>query len=358
MENLAHSLFGVALGQTRLRHLSPYATTILVLASNLPDIDVVTGFVSDATYLDHHRGVTHSLPGYLIMAPIFALIFTFLGNQFKTFGKPSFQFSQVLLLTSIGLLGHLFFDFLNDYGVRPFLPMADTRFYGSFIFIIEPWFWLFLGSIALLFQPMNKGWLSILTLLILFTFWLLWFLDFDLPYVTRTIYTVFMSGLLIYRFFFQENHPAPRWIIGMSFTLFFSYLIFMLAIRTYTLHELKTSLSEGLNSRYTDINITPEPLTSMVWRTVISTPDSILIGKTLVGDNQFIQENAFPTLLNDEEVKLILETENAKIAQRFSRFLFAQKLQSPDLTTIFLRDARYFRGEFTDFTTLTFELPH
>ena len=39
------------------------ATLTLVLASEFPDLDIVTGFGGSVSYLQHHRGITHTLLG-------------------------------------------------------------------------------------------------------------------------------------------------------------------------------------------------------------------------------------------------------------------------------------------------------
>ena len=47
MDNLTHSLVGLAAAKAGLERLSPGATTLCVLATNAPDADVVVGLFSD-----------------------------------------------------------------------------------------------------------------------------------------------------------------------------------------------------------------------------------------------------------------------------------------------------------------------
>ncbi len=44
------------------------------------------------------------------------------------------------------MLSHVFFDFLNNYGVRLLAPFDWRWFYGDAVFIIDPWLWLSLGA--------------------------------------------------------------------------------------------------------------------------------------------------------------------------------------------------------------------
>jgi hypothetical protein len=43
MENLTHTFVGAALAECGLKRVTPLATTTLLIAANLPDIDVVSG---------------------------------------------------------------------------------------------------------------------------------------------------------------------------------------------------------------------------------------------------------------------------------------------------------------------------
>ena len=42
MDNLTHSLIGVALSRAGLNRVTPHATAILLLAVNLPDLDIIS----------------------------------------------------------------------------------------------------------------------------------------------------------------------------------------------------------------------------------------------------------------------------------------------------------------------------
>ena len=63
MFNSTHTLVGLAIAKFGPEKWVSYSTVTAVIASNLPDIDSVAGFWGTAAYLDHHRGITHSLVG-------------------------------------------------------------------------------------------------------------------------------------------------------------------------------------------------------------------------------------------------------------------------------------------------------
>ncbi|WP_410964399.1 metal-dependent hydrolase, partial [Salmonella sp. SAL4447] len=64
-----HTLVGIALARTSLDRVAPFATWTAIIASNLPDIDIVAQFWGTDAYLDHHRGITHAI----ISLPVLSL---------------------------------------------------------------------------------------------------------------------------------------------------------------------------------------------------------------------------------------------------------------------------------------------
>ena len=72
MDNITHSLAGWALGQAGLKTASRKGLAGLILAANMPDIDVFFGkFPWDPLAI--HRGFTHGLVGgVLLMPPLLA----------------------------------------------------------------------------------------------------------------------------------------------------------------------------------------------------------------------------------------------------------------------------------------------
>src|ERR1044071_10436182 len=76
MDNLTHSLVGLTAAKAGLEKFSPGATTLCVLAANSPDIDVVVLiFKGRWEYLQHHRGLTHSIVGSAVLAVAVPLAF-------------------------------------------------------------------------------------------------------------------------------------------------------------------------------------------------------------------------------------------------------------------------------------------
>jgi hypothetical protein len=137
--------------------LGPLATATLVVAANLPDLDVIgslDAFGGQPYYLCCHRGLTHSLLGIAAESLLLAGVMCALGAwASRRWGGERPRFRGVWLAATVGLLSHLCLDALNTYGVRPFLPFSPTWYYGDVAFIVDPWLWLFFGLAACLGAP-------------------------------------------------------------------------------------------------------------------------------------------------------------------------------------------------------------
>jgi inner membrane protein len=130
MFNSTHTLVGLALARGGLDRWSRHAGWTAVIASNLPDIDIVAGLYDMPAYIEYHRGITHSFLGIPVLSIVLAAaMFRFTGNLFRTF-----------VIAVLAMTSHLFLDYLNTYGVRPLLPFDGTWLYGDALFVIDPVF--------------------------------------------------------------------------------------------------------------------------------------------------------------------------------------------------------------------------
>lgn len=160
MDNLTHSLTGLAVGELISRSLPPEpdqarqrtrGRLLLVscwAASNFPDLDLVLTPLLPAPlgYLLHHRGHTHTLLYALPQALLLAAILWLLWPAARALLAHSAQARRGLLLAiGAGFLLHVSMDYLNSYGVHPFYPLDPRWFYGDMVFIIEPVFWIAFG---------------------------------------------------------------------------------------------------------------------------------------------------------------------------------------------------------------------
>ena len=151
MDNITHSLTGWALGQAGLKTRTRKGLAVLILGSNMPDIDVFFGRVGWDP-LAMHRGFTHGLVGgVLVMPPLLAgLLWLFdrwqirRGTKFKS-GLPM-RPSWLLALAYLATLTHPLMDLLTTYSVQLLAPFSADWFHADALFIIDVWIWLLLGG--------------------------------------------------------------------------------------------------------------------------------------------------------------------------------------------------------------------
>lgn len=145
MDNLCHSLVGMALSRAGLHKRTALATSTLVIANNLPDIDVGV-FATNTLAMSFRRGWTHGVLAQLTL-PIVLTGAMLLYDRYRNKSPAGERVvpSQILLLSYIGVLLHVFMDFTNSYGVRLLMPFSEAWFYGDALYIVDPWLYLMLG---------------------------------------------------------------------------------------------------------------------------------------------------------------------------------------------------------------------
>ena len=146
MDNLAHALVGAALGRAVAGAKIPRAGLLGAVAANAPDwTELFIGLPGDrGAYLVLHRGITHSLVGAVVETLALTLLVG-LGTRWWTrrrAGSPAPPWGRLAACIGITVLSHLYMDWQGSYGLRPFLPWDATWYYGDWVAIVDPFFWL------------------------------------------------------------------------------------------------------------------------------------------------------------------------------------------------------------------------
>lgn len=153
MDNLTHSFVGLVAAKAGLERLSPGATLLCLIAANGPDGDIaVLPFGDRWTYLQHHRGITHSIIGVLFLALLISVLFYFfdLIRARVRNNERRVKLKGLIIASVVASATHPLLDWTNNYGIRPFLPWNSQWFYGDLVFIVDPYMWLILGGAAFL----------------------------------------------------------------------------------------------------------------------------------------------------------------------------------------------------------------
>lgn len=140
MDNVTHTLVGLMMARSGIDRKIPRAAGIMMVAANIPDIDVVSLLGGTISYLKWHRSYTHALA----FAPVMALIPLAI---FSVFSVRAYFFSL------LGVLSHLGLDWTNAYGIRLYLPFSSRWLRLDQTDVVDPWIWL------ILFLAVGAPWL-------------------------------------------------------------------------------------------------------------------------------------------------------------------------------------------------------
>ena len=143
MDNLTHSLAGGLLGQMGLKRRSRFAMAGCILGANAPDIDVFAPRFLPVEGIAFHRGPTHAILGWPLLA-IGIVAILWLIDRVKPGGEGTLPFLPLPLLgvTFLAVLTHPFLDWLNTYGINLLAPFSPKWQAGDAIFIIDWVYWL------------------------------------------------------------------------------------------------------------------------------------------------------------------------------------------------------------------------
>jgi inner membrane protein len=150
LDNLTHSLFAMTLARTPLSRAGRGTTVALLLASNAPDIDIVTTAGGAANYLAWHRGLTHGPLGIVGLGVVSAGLVWFgrryldrrnagggssAGATRPTTGDASF--AMLVAVSIIGVLLHVLMDLPTSYGIRLLAPFTWRWFAADWMPIVD-----------------------------------------------------------------------------------------------------------------------------------------------------------------------------------------------------------------------------
>lgn len=141
MDTLTHALSGMLAARASYRKKSAENHGLSLrtrmaagfLASAFPDIDFIFWFFGDLSYLNHHRGMTHSV----LLLPVWALL---LSWAFAGLWRGRYSWQSFYGVSAIGIGIHILGDIITAYGTMILAPFSMTKFAFPTTFIIDPWF--------------------------------------------------------------------------------------------------------------------------------------------------------------------------------------------------------------------------
>jgi membrane-bound metal-dependent hydrolase YbcI (DUF457 family) len=152
MDNLTHTLFAITLARSPLGRAGRGTTAALVLASNAPDIDIVTTVQGASNYLTWHRGPTHGPLGVALLgAGVAGLVWT--GQRVLDRLRPQpdatsrrASLSTLAAVAALGVLLHILMDLPTSYGTRLLSPFDWHWFTTDWMPIVDPYLLIVLAA--------------------------------------------------------------------------------------------------------------------------------------------------------------------------------------------------------------------
>jgi inner membrane protein len=353
VDNLTHTLVGIAAAKAGLEKLSPGTTLLCVLAANAPDADIVVLLLGDRwSFLEHHRGITHSIVGVITLAIILPVIFyliDLIGAKFRD--RPRrVVFSGLLISSLIASATHPLLDWTNNYGIRFLLPWNSRWFYGDVVFIVDPYIWLILGSACFLLSTKTRVsgvvWLIVgiaLTLLIVAS---QRSANLSHPWLIRGVWLVALAALILAAWK-QIGMRFGRRIAWTALAMVVVYWTGLSLVHSVALSRAATQAT-ALAPQGESIGrlaAMPTLANPFRWDCVFETDRATYRFNLILGDERITNLVRYekPTGELDRALKEVSNDRRAQAFLGFARFPVA-KLENPSCTTqtlVQLADLRY-----------------
>ena len=336
MDNLTHSLVGLAAAKAGLGRVSPYATFVCVAAANLPDIDIVALARGPAFYLQHHRGITHSIVGTLALAVAFPLLF-YAAERVCARARglePRARLKGLLVCSLLLMASHPLLDWTNSYGVRPFLPWDGRWIYGDLLFVIDPWVWLVLGGACFLLAGSRRraaGWGLLALVITLLFFRVASRPDADVSVGALVQWCTGLAAFALLRWRGAGERFGRRVAVAaLALVVLYCGLLSVVqarARRTAELHADGLANLEG--ARVLRVAATPVLADPLTWRCLSETDRSttrfdMRFGAVFLKDLRNVVSVARPAGEDEEIVRRAAEDYPARVLLDFARFPVAR----------------------------------
>lgn len=338
MDNLTHSLVGLAAAKAGLERVSPYATAVCVLAANLPDADIVTLAAGPAAYLEHHRGITHSIVGALVLGAALPLLLVGVDRLVARLRgrEPRARLRGLLVASLLVTASHPLLDWTNSYGLRPFLPWSGRWYYGDLVFVIDPWLWLLLGGACFLLTSPTRTRLALWSVLWAGIAAAILFLPmrrgFDVPPAAQLLWPVCLGCVALARWARggARKGGAVAACALAAVVFYWGALAVVQARARSVAAEFARSRAEGEGERLTKVAAMPTLLNPFKWLCAAETDRTTLRfeldSSSLFSDGEpsLISRHAKPQGASAAAVERAGRDERVRVLLDFARFPVAQ----------------------------------
>jgi inner membrane protein len=333
---------------TGLRCVTPLATAALLLGVMAPDIDGLMPF-DDYASLAHRRGLTHSIAAVVVLPLLVTALLLLWDRWVRRRRNPAAPPAQAGQLFALGVLAvslHLFFDWLNNYGIRLLMPFDDRWFYGDTLFIIDPWLWLMLGGITFLTwsaRPMTLlVWAALAVLLSLPVF-----LSEMVGMAARMVWLLALAALVVARLRWPPQQMGMQRVTRVARVGLMVAAVYIganIAGAAAAKEQVRaTLLAQGLE--VSDVMVGPIAVDPLGGAVIVATNDAYLVGRWhwLGSPRLELEATALPSLMQDPRTLRAAQTVEAQNFLTWSRYPYArvETVNDGGGYTVYFGDVRF-----------------
>lgn len=334
------------LGKTRLGAISPLSSLALVIGANLPDADAVVLLAGAKSYMLHHRGISHAAAGILIEWLVLGFLLQWAERKFFKnnggAGDANDRRGGPWAAALVGLLSHSFLDYLNNYGVRPWIPFSNHYYYGDMVFIVDPYLWLLFGGACVLAPSRGKVESAILILCAAAATGVI-YISKQTPGFLYWVWPASIVSLLILRKVII-NKLSPGRIAAAAGVLFISYIIALRVLGGIAADETARSIERDLppGERILAVSRMPAPAVPFKWTVTVETEKIVVQRRMSLLDGNATQWKIAKNTDSPEVIAAAGRYEG-EVWRKFARHPVASVIRdaSGAPTAVVLMDARF-----------------
>jgi len=364
VDPVTHSLAGASLSAAGLRRATPLATATLVLGANAPDVDILAQLWGPWTALAWRRGLTHGIPALLLLP--FLVTGVILGwdrwvrraqwRRRKSLPTrnprdplPPARPAPVLGLAALGVWTHSPLDWVNNYGMRWFLPFDGRWSYGDAVFILDPWLWLLLGGAVFVLHSRTR-WSAAAWGLVAGAMTLLVLLAPGIPALSRGLWLAGVVGWIAIRL---RGTPEPdsrggRRLVRTSLALAALYILVMVG-QDGLQQRVVLAAAEREGLAVEEVMVAPVPANPLAGQVIAVTSQAYHSGELHWLRRPVVRFHGRPLARpspSDPRIAAALEDQDVQAYLVWSRFPHFQMEAEGEVWRVRVLDARYIgRGD-------------
>ena len=349
VDNLAHTLVGAAIGRSIGGDKIPAAGWIGAVAANAPDWSEPLLFRLDrpsGAFYTLHRGITHSFIGAAVETVAITLAVWGIFALARRRAPPrALHPLLLLLLVFLAVASHLYMDWQGSYGVRPFLPWSGRWYYGDWVAIADPVYWL-VPLVALAWGA-ERHWRDLTPIVLVagIVLWLVFTRDGVASWLRLTCVVLVEVGVLGWiRHWFGWGRRRHVAVLALVVLALYTAAQAVASVPVKAAAQRDAMRRFGTSAQWATLTEVGYPFT---WTTVIASTDSVA-GTTWT----------VPRHLEDPAVREALRVSPpARALRGFARFLAAEVDSSSHPARVTLRDVRYALPPSGGWAVVTVSLP-